>query len=111
KWFRTAPIDEYIGLYNEQLSKLDPDKVWKEIHAKFEPGVEPILLCYEPPQDFCHRRLAAMWFKNSLGKVVKECKFSDGQIVDVEATWENDNVSKYQGIEPVYPASKQLDIL
>lgn len=48
----------YTELYKELvLSKLDPVRVLEEL------GPDPILLCYEKPNDFCHRHIVADWFK------------------------------------------------
>ena len=35
---------------------LDPHEVYKYLDNK-------ILLCYERPEDFCHRHIIANWFK------------------------------------------------
>jgi hypothetical protein len=67
---------EYIetgdsGLYthrfnNEILANLDPRTVFEEL------GDSAILLCYEKPGKFCHRRLVAAWLHNNLGIIVEE---------------------------------------
>ena len=51
--------------YKETLSKLNPEKVFKDLDGK-------ILLCHEPSGNFCHRRLVAKWIKDSLGVEVPE---------------------------------------
>ena len=33
---------------------------------------DSILLCYEDPFDFCHRRLVAMWIENETGVIIPE---------------------------------------
>lgn len=48
----------------EVLSKLDPDKIAKELDGK-------VLLCYEKSTDFCHRHLVAKWLRG-FGYEVKE---------------------------------------
>lgn len=69
------PYDEYVTKYEEQLSKLDPQKVWDDLHAIAQ-GAEPVLLCYEsPPYDninFCHRFMAAKWLEEKLGVKIEE---------------------------------------
>lgn len=35
-------------------------------------GPDVVLLCYEKPGQFCHRRLVAEWFEQELGLVVPE---------------------------------------
>jgi uncharacterized protein (DUF488 family) len=63
-------IDEiqYASLYFELLEsrKLDPHKIVEEL------GEDAVLLCYEKPGDFCHRRLVAAWIKEGTGIDVPE---------------------------------------
>lgn len=51
--------------YNLILNKLNPEKVYDDLQ-------DYVLLCYEKPGDFCHRRLVANWIETSLGIVVPE---------------------------------------
>jgi hypothetical protein len=57
--YKTGRISqsEYTEVYNKQISKLDINKVIADI------GKDAILLCYEHPNDFCHRQLAANWVR------------------------------------------------
>jgi Protein of unknown function, DUF488 len=58
----------------EVLAPLDPQAVYRELHT-LVPGVEPVLLCYEKPDDpnmRCHRRIVASWFERHLGIEVPE---------------------------------------
>lgn len=55
----------YIIQYDEILSRLNPQKIYKILDGK-------ILLCWEAPGDFCHRRLVAKWLENNLGIIVPE---------------------------------------
>ena len=58
---------EYEYLYQEQiLSRLDPEEVFSEL------GEDAILLCWEKPGLFCHRRIVARWFYDNLGIKVNE---------------------------------------
>lgn len=68
-WFKSVDQKTYIDLYVEQLKALDPEKVWDELH-KISP--EPVLLCWEKPGEFCHRRIVAKWFEKKLGVHVPE---------------------------------------
>ena len=52
--------------YKEVLSKLDP----VEMLEKIPNG--SILLCYEEPDEFCHRHLVAFWFELFLGMSTSE---------------------------------------
>lgn len=59
--------DEYIRRYRaEVLSKLDPAAVYADL------GEDAVLLCWERPGAFCHRRLVAEWFEEALGILVLE---------------------------------------
>ena len=98
KWYRTAEIEEYIPLYQEILDALDPQRVYDDLMAiaqtharslgKDPDAVEPILLCFESPADFCHRRMTANWLETSLGIEVPEGYYDDqGQRVIVPG-WE-----------------------
>ena len=54
-------------LYHEQvLSKLDPATVYREL------GEDAILLCWESPGKFCHRRVVAEWLEKALDIKVPE---------------------------------------
>lgn len=59
--------DEYTRRYRaEFLSKLDPARVYADL------GEDAVLLCWERPGAFCHRRLVAGWFEEKLGVTVPE---------------------------------------
>jgi len=63
--------DWYIGKYNETvLSKLNPEKVVADM------GNNAVMLCYEKPDDFCHRHLIADWISKNTGITVEEVDFS-----------------------------------
>ena len=55
----------------ERLSPLDAEKVFKEISELADEKI-PCLICYERPENFCHRHLVARWFEDILGLYVKE---------------------------------------
>ena len=50
----------YIQQYNYQLFLLSADQVVKEL-KELAQSDQIILLCYEKPDDFCHRHLVAQW--------------------------------------------------
>ena len=50
----------YIRQYNYQLFLLSADQVVKELKELAQSN-QIILLCYEKPDDFCHRHLVAQW--------------------------------------------------
>lgn len=60
---------EYCSIYNEQLSKLDPEHVVLDLSMMFS---EVCLVCYEKPGDFCHRKLVSEWLKTTLDITVSE---------------------------------------
>jgi len=63
----------YTDLYQRLvLDKLDPEEVYKEL------GEDAVLLCWEGPSKFCHRKLVAEWFKKNLGIEVKEMSTTHG---------------------------------
>jgi len=67
--YRSGKISEetYTDSYVETvLDKLDPQEVFDEL------GKDAILLCYEKPGEFCHRRIVARWFEIALGIKVEE---------------------------------------
>ena len=81
-------IEDYNKIYQQQLGRLDPKKVWSDLHALTN-GEEPTLLCFEKPKAklavagldplptdpnlwFCHRRLVAEWLQSRIGVSVPE---------------------------------------
>ena len=55
-----------IEYYSETLDNLDPVIVFEEL------GSDAVLLCWETPDKFCHRRLVASWLVKELGIDVPE---------------------------------------
>lgn len=70
---QTAVARRYTERYHaEVLDRLDPQRVAADLAALCPPLHEPILLCWESPGEFCHRRLVAEWLERALGIVVPE---------------------------------------
>lgn len=70
----TITKEQYEKLYRENvLSKLDP----KKIYEMFKNNV---LLCWEEPGEFCHRRIVAAWIEENLGIDVPEWNSVDEKI-------------------------------
>ncbi len=79
-WFR---LDEYKNnqdkyrerFYREILAPLNAKEVYETLQKLTAPH-EPILLCWEKdpskPNEWCHRRMVAEWFKAELGVDVPE---------------------------------------
>jgi uncharacterized protein (DUF488 family) len=57
--------------YQETLSPLSPGQVFQDL------GEEAILLCWEEPGEFCHRRLVANWLEEALGISIPERGFRE----------------------------------
>jgi len=59
---------QFIRLYRTQvLDRLDARQVLHDLG-----GDDVVLLCWEPPGEFCHRQVVAAWLKAQLGVVVEE---------------------------------------
>ena len=57
---------QYRQAFQEILDRLDPQKVYEDL------GPDAILLCWEAPGKFCHRRLVAEWLEKHLGVTIPE---------------------------------------
>ncbi len=59
--------EEWTAKYYEVvLNKLDPARVYDDL------GPDAIMLCWELPGEFCHRRIAAEWLEKKLGLTIPE---------------------------------------
>lgn len=65
------PEDVYTPIYKDQLKKLSPEGIVENINSLAH-GKNCILLCYEKPGEFCHRRIVAKWLKHYLNIEVEE---------------------------------------
>jgi hypothetical protein len=65
--------EEFTRAYQAILDQFDPAKVYKHL------GADAILLCWEPPGQFCHRRLVAEWLEVHLGIEVRELEGDERQ--------------------------------
>lgn len=61
--------------YRDVLSHLDPAKVAADLNGK-------VLLCWERPENFCHRHIVAEWL-NKHGYLVEELTGSRERIIDM----------------------------
>ena len=58
----------FIPLYRAQvLDRLDPHKIIRDLG-----GDNFLMLCWEAPGEFCHRRVVAVWLEKSTGIKVEE---------------------------------------
>jgi hypothetical protein len=69
------PREEFDATFAGFLAELDAGKMWHEL------GDNAVLLCWEPPNTYCHRRAVAEWFERELGHVVPEFGFVREQIL------------------------------
>lgn len=69
------PRPQYTVFFMAQLAKLDPQATWDTLH-ELAGGAEPVLQCFEKPPftatNWCHRRMVAEWFAETLGHQVDE---------------------------------------
>lgn len=74
EWYdKSLGNDWYEQKYRETvLSRLNPNKVVEEL------GYDSILLCYEKPDEFCHRHIIARWIGENIGNV-EVMEFENGQ--------------------------------
>lgn len=82
--FRKKIEDEYIASYYEtRLKDLDVEELLFTLESKF--GDNIILLCHEPIDEFCHRRLIADYIEIKTGIYIPEVKVnSDGGLIRVK---------------------------
>ena len=60
--------EKFIRLYRAQvLDSLDPMQVIREMG-----GDNFVMVCWEPPGEFCHRRVVAAWLRKHTGVLVEE---------------------------------------
>jgi len=61
--------------FRDILGPLDPQTEWDSLHD-LAGGHEPVLLCFERPpfavSNWCHRRMVATWFRDTLGHPIEE---------------------------------------
>lgn len=65
------PEPEYTAKYREIVMNLNADVV-HQLLKQLAKGKVPVLCCYEPPGEFCHRHLAAKWLNWAQGLTVTE---------------------------------------
>lgn len=71
-WKQTHDNAYYIANYAQLvLSHLNPYQVYQELFDGVPEGCTVALVCYEKPNEFCHRHLVADWLA-SAGYQVKE---------------------------------------
>lgn len=65
EWKRNHDNDFYIKHFNEEvLNQLNVNNVIKDLKSLVNNN-SIALICYEKPDDFCHRHLVANWFNEN----------------------------------------------
>lgn len=63
KWKKNHDNEYYTECFKEQvLDKLDPMRIYCEL-CSLAHNDKIALVCYEKPEDFCHRHLVAHWLE------------------------------------------------
>ena len=69
KWKENHDNDYYVECFNEQvLSKLNPKQVFVDLLEMTPSDItfpNIALICYEKPNEFCHRHLVAKWLEEN----------------------------------------------
>ncbi len=61
EWKKTHDNDYYIEHFvKDVLDPLDADEVVEDLY-RLSSGKDVCLLCYERPEEFCHRHIVAEW--------------------------------------------------
>ena len=68
KWKETHDNEYYIEHFNNEVLKdLNPTGVIVELkhlcNKSMYDNIDIVLVCYEKPEDFCHRHLVANWLR------------------------------------------------
>lgn len=66
---------DYCREFDAMLDQLDAEDVYREL------GENAVLLCWEPPNVFCHRRMVAEWLEDSLGVNITEVGFARDEVL------------------------------
>ena len=64
------PREEYNRQFDAILDSLEAQQVYEEL------GENAVLLCWEAPRFWCHRRRVAEWLEESLGVSIPEYGFA-----------------------------------
>ena len=66
KWKQNNDNNYYIKCFIEQvLSKLNAKDVEQELY-KLSNNKDVVLICYEKPENFCHRHIVSAWLNNNI---------------------------------------------
>lgn len=66
EWKKNRDNHYYVKCFNEQvLGVLNVQEVYRELNMLANNNEDIALVCYEKPEDFCHRHLVANWFREN----------------------------------------------
>lgn len=66
EWKKNRDNQYYINCFREQvLEQLNAENVYKEL-ATLANADACVLVCYEQPDEFCHRHLVATWLNENI---------------------------------------------
>jgi hypothetical protein len=71
--------EDYDFDFNRILKELDPEEIYRDL--RLMGGEDPILLCWESPNTWCHRRRVAEWLEEALGIEIPEYEFKRNEIL------------------------------
>lgn len=72
EWKENKDNNYYIEHFNDEvLDNLNPHSVMFDLYNRVNEEYDICLICYERPDEFCHRHLVADWL-NSAGYECKE---------------------------------------
>jgi hypothetical protein len=86
--------EDYDREFDLILEKLNPREVYRDLLLMG--GEHPILLCWERPNTWCHRRRVAEWLEDALGIVITEHGFNRADVLPY--------------FQPPHPPNPQLEL-
>ena len=92
--FKKQIEDEYIeSFFETRLRNLDVLELMEIFKDKF--GTDIIILCHEPIDEFCHRRLFADYVELKAGIYIPEIKQEENKIIELKPIRYKDRLKKY----------------
>lgn len=72
--WKTGEIGEeaYTRIYRAQLERIGLEEIQAQLTRKAEGDKPLVLLCFEKPGEFCHRRIFAAWYLEKTSQEVPE---------------------------------------
>ncbi len=71
---------DYNQAYKQILLRLNPKEIYDKL-VVLAKGEEPILLCWERSNTWCHRRLVAEWLEKFLGIEISEVGMGRSEVI------------------------------